>query len=267
MKLKKIVIVPGFICIFANLISLFTFTYSWFARNNVVEATGMQVKCEDPSMLQFSYNIYEFNMEANQGAKTNSFELGSYDKFIESRNAKLAKVVEITINPAEGKDYETNQTLSIEIPCTSAFLGNDNKIASKISNLVSFKVARFGYKTNDAYTYDVDGIYNSSNIPTSDNVFYTKAIEYFEDSTSKEFVENPTNKTLSEVEKTGLLTFANIAVPAHFQELKIAIEYSYSKTLVDYFYDNNDEKIEIKDLTGTAIPFANDIEYLLLSLI
>ncbi|MCQ3035696.1 MAG: hypothetical protein MJ248_05755 [Bacilli bacterium] len=267
MKLKKIVIVPGFICIFANLISLFTFTYSWFAHNNQVEATGMQVKCEDPHMLQFSYNIYEFNMEANQGAKTETFELGSYDKFIESRNVKLAKILEITIRPAEGVDYTENQTLTVEIPCTSTFLGSDNKIASKISNLVTFKTARFGYQLNDTYSYDVSDIYGSDNLPTSDNTFYTKAVEYFNNCDSQEFVSDPTNKALSQVQKTDLITFSNIEVPAHFQELKIAVEYTYSKTLVDYFYDNNDEKIEIKDLTGAAIPFTNDIEYFLLNLI
>ena len=267
MKIKRNVIVTGFICIAVNLVSLFTFTISWFSSNYQTAAADLRVQCVDPNLLDVNYNIYEFNLTNNTGSKTDSFELGSYDTFIESRNTKLKKIIEISVKPKDGVDYSEDQVLGIEIPCLSSFLTDENKISANISNIISFKSARLGYKLNGAYTFDIDGIYDSNGEITSDNDFYTKTVNALSSVETKEFVEDPNNKTVLEVQKDNNLSFTNIEAPAHFQEIKLAIEYTYSKTLVDYFYVNSDSKIEITDLAGSSISFSDDIDNILLELI
>ena len=188
--------------IFLVLICLTTTVFAWFAMNDKVETSGMQISVGLDN-VSFDYTIYQYDYDTNTYTDEGNLALRPYDTIIISRNTNTAIIVKLMIT---GEVINTHDDIIVNFLCSDTQLNT-----MSLSNVLEFKAALL----------DITDQSSAQSI-------YTTAASQFLDKQAKTFYGQQKLTQLSFV-------FSYSEYGSHInadQMLPLYIEIDYSETLI-----------------------------------
>ena len=116
--------------IFLVLICLATTVFAWFAMNDTVETSGMQISVGLDN-VSFDYTIYQYDYDTNTYTDEGNLALRPDDTIITSRNTNTAIIIKLMIT---GEVLSTHDDIIVNFLCSDTQLNT-----MSLSNVLEFK--------------------------------------------------------------------------------------------------------------------------------
>jgi len=242
-------------------------TAAWFTTLRNAEAATQAFAVSDDDAIDVSFQVYEYDQDNLTGriaedrtikdedehdVFTSKFALPQYDSFIPERNVYNNKVLRIEIKSNGTTD--SNSRFSLRVPCSGAFLDDDDMVTRNMSNIIGFK-----------YFLRHELTSSSSLDETTASSIYDSAYNVFENiNETKSYVSISTSsgqEVGTKIEdNTVVFDSLDIDEAAEDKTTVMYLEYFYKDTLVDYYFEHStDEKATADNLESYSISFTCDI--------
>lgn len=261
---KVLTIAVGLISIAFTAISLCTATVAWFAQNNKVDATGMNIKCKQPEQLiDLTYDVLKWDddtkLGTSYGQDSTKIVLPEYDSTIPQKNEHSNVLVRL--NADFSTPLATDGYVAFDIVCSGNLFKTVNStsyIDDQTSNVINFKAVLYSYTlTGDTtppsqiVTTSITDAY-SEVAATNANARYTSATTFFDSIYTSTVYVSPANRGSSKISDKTVTIIPTIGSRATtIDSMVIYLELSYNYALADNYadtsYDANGGTI---DLTG-----------------
>ena len=251
---KKIIL--SIISIILTCFCLVTLTYSWFAFNDTVEATGMQisVKGADDIFIE-DFHIYKRNQEnnaieevsnnvANDPLYNKPVSLNPYDSIIKERNVGTHIVISILV-----KNIQLDRSINITA-FTNNGIAEENKydaLANYLSNISGFRCRCGG---------------ESDTIETAFSSFTNETINSFVTVTEIDDGEHTWENSKLTTLTMNLSNYNNnVFYPegSTTPHLRVYIELSYNEDLVTAYLNQNGSSTDFGSVVSNEVHFQNDL--------
>lgn len=268
---KVLTIATGLFSIGFTIVSLSTATIAWFAQNNRVSATGMNIRCIDPSQpITLSYEVLKWDEDnkvgISYGQDSSKIVLPQYDRFISKQNDYANVILRLQADFSADYELENYQYIKFDIDCSAnLFKSGTSYIDDQSSNVIQFKSAVSSYTVKDAANATtVTGTITD----TSANSKYTTATSYFEALPLSTVFVTPNDSSSTKLSDKTVTIVPNIPTrTAKIEQVVMYMELSYNFVLVDNYIDNRSTTISTDFGDGSVVSLTGDVNAMVFSVV